>query len=115
EDTNMANIDPFININRGLTGLENYFRGAGTPINKPANIVQGIQGTLNTIRTNYQRIDKDLDNVTQQRDDRDAKIVQLQQDVNGYRQQMPLCRIKLIRLPRSETIGREHGYRLIML
>ena len=87
EDTNMANIDPFININRGLTRLENYFRGAGTPINNPANIVQGIQGTLNTIQTNYQRIDQDLDNVTQQRDDRDAQIVQLQQDVNGYRQQ----------------------------
>ena len=86
EDTNMANIDPFININRGLTRLENHFRGAGTPINNPANIVQGIQGTLNTIWTNYQRIDQDLDNVTQQRDDRDNQITQLQQNINGYRQ-----------------------------
>jgi len=87
EDTDMAHIDSFININKGLPRLENYFRGAGTPINNPVNIVQGIQGTLNTIQTNYQRINQDLDNATQQRDARDAQILQLQQDVNGYRQQ----------------------------
>ena len=28
-----------------------------------------------------------MDNITRQRDDRDAQILQLQQDVNGYRQQ----------------------------
>ncbi|CAJ0648875.1 16524_t:CDS:2, partial [Entrophospora sp. SA101] len=36
---------------------------------------------------NYQRIDQDLDDVTNQRDARDAQIVQLQQDVNYFRQQ----------------------------
>ena len=82
----MAHIDPFINITRGLNQLENHFTG-GTPLINPANIIQGMYGTLNTIRANYQRIDQDLDDVTNQRDARDAQIVQLQQDVNYFRQQ----------------------------
>ncbi|CAJ0765915.1 445_t:CDS:1, partial [Entrophospora sp. SA101] len=79
EVTDMAHIDPFIDITRGLNRLENHFTG-GTPLNNPANIIQGMYGTLNTIRANYQRIDQDLDDVTNQRDARDAQIVQLQQD-----------------------------------
>ena len=59
----------------------------GTPLNNPTNIIQGMYGTLNTIRANYQRIDQDLDDITNQRDDRDAQIIQLQQGINGYRQQ----------------------------
>src|SRR6266545_7038618 len=86
EDTDMAHIDPFINITRGFNRLENHFTG-GTPLINPANIIQGMYGTLNTIRANYQRIDQDLDDVTNQRDARDAQIVQLQQDVNYFRQQ----------------------------
>ncbi|CAJ0832494.1 15098_t:CDS:2 [Entrophospora sp. SA101] len=86
EDTDMAHIDPFINITRGLNRLENHFTG-GTPLINPVNIIQGMYGTLNTIRANYQRIDQDLDDVTNQRDARDAQIVQLQQDVNYFRQQ----------------------------
>ncbi len=42
---------------------------------------------MNTIQTIYQRIDQDLIDITQQRDDRDTQITQLQQDINGYRQQ----------------------------
>ncbi|CAJ0902538.1 8395_t:CDS:2 [Entrophospora sp. SA101] len=86
EDTDMAHIDPFINITRGLNRLENHFTG-GTPLINPVNIIQGMYGTLNTIWANYQRIDQDLDDVTNQRDARDAQIVQLQQDVNHFRQQ----------------------------
>ena len=82
----MAHIDPFINVFKGLEWLENHLRGNGTPLNNPTNIIQGIHGSLNTIRANYQRIDRDLDNVTQQRDDRDNQITQLQQNINGYRQ-----------------------------
>ncbi|CAJ0749890.1 2917_t:CDS:2, partial [Entrophospora sp. SA101] len=86
EDTDMAHIDPFINITRGLNRLENHFTG-GTPLINPANIIQGMYGTLNTIRANYQRIDQDLDDISNQRDARDAQITQLQQDVNYFRQQ----------------------------
>ncbi|CAJ0759396.1 21086_t:CDS:1, partial [Entrophospora sp. SA101] len=39
EDIDMAHIDPFINITRGLNRLENHFTG-GTPLNNPANIIQ---------------------------------------------------------------------------
>ncbi|CAJ0634016.1 323_t:CDS:2, partial [Entrophospora sp. SA101] len=39
EDTDMAHIDPFINITRGLNRLENHFTG-GTPLINPANIIQ---------------------------------------------------------------------------
>src|SRR3982750_4034549 len=46
-----------------------------------------MYGTLNTIRANYQRIDQDLDDVTNQRDARDVQIAQLQHDVNYFRQQ----------------------------
>ncbi|CAG8628205.1 15927_t:CDS:2, partial [Dentiscutata heterogama] len=63
EDINMVNLDLFIQINQGLDYIENYLRGAGTLLNNPINIINGI------------------------RDDRDNQIVQLQQDVNFYRQQ----------------------------
>ena len=82
----MAHIDPFINITRGLNRLENHFTG-GTPLNNPTNIIQGIRGSLNTVRHNYQSAYQDIDGVIAQRDNRDAQIVQLQQDVNLYRQQ----------------------------
>jgi len=65
----MAHIDPFVNITWGLHRLETHFRGHSTPLNNPANIVQGMYGTLDTIQTNYQRIDQDLDDITNQQDD----------------------------------------------
>ena len=86
DSTNIANMDLFISMNRGLNRLERHFRREGQPLNNPANLVQGIQGTLNTIRTNYQSKDQDLDYMTNQRDDRDNQITQLQQDINYYRQ-----------------------------
>src|SRR5438128_1386084 len=82
---NMANIDPFVNINRGLTRLENHFLGI-TPLNNPVNIVQGINGSLNTIRADYQRKVEDLDDVIAQRDIQNDQIAQLQIDINWYRQ-----------------------------
>lgn len=66
EDTDMAHIDPFTNITKGLNRLENHFRGHGTPLTNSGNIVQGMFGTLNTIRANYQRIEQDLDDITNQ-------------------------------------------------
>src|SRR5439155_695127 len=54
EDINMANLDLFIQIDRGLNRIENHIRGAGTPLNNPINIINGIRGSLNDIRLNYQ-------------------------------------------------------------
>ena len=87
EDTDMANLDLFIQIDRGLNRIENHLRGAGTPLNNPTNIINGIRGSLNAVRLNYQNAYQDIDGVIAQRDNRDAQIVQLQQDVNLYRQQ----------------------------
>ncbi|CAG8623052.1 1143_t:CDS:2, partial [Paraglomus occultum] len=63
---------------KGLNRLENHFRG-GTPLINPIRIIEGIHGTLNTIRANYQRIDRDLDDIANQRDDRDNQIDQVKQ------------------------------------
>src|SRR6185369_7695467 len=82
EDTDMANIDLFIQIDRGLNRIENHLRGAGTPLNNPTNIINGIRGSLNAVRLNYQNAYQDIDGVIAQRDNRNAQIVQLQQDVN---------------------------------
>ncbi|CAG8621894.1 3919_t:CDS:1 [Paraglomus occultum] len=86
-DINMANLDLFIQIERGLNRIKNHIQGGGTPLNNPINIIEGIRGSLNTVRHNYQSAYQDIDGVIAQRDDRDAQIVQLQQDVNFYRQQ----------------------------
>ncbi|CAG8497688.1 16227_t:CDS:2 [Dentiscutata heterogama] len=87
EDVDMANLDLFIQIERGLTRIEKHLRGAGTPLNNPMNIINGIRGSLNTVQHNYQSAYQDIDGVIAQRDDSNNQIVQLQQDVNFYRQQ----------------------------
>jgi chromosome segregation ATPase len=94
---NMANVDPFINIATGLRRLKNHFLGIVT-LNKPANIIQSINGTLNTIRANYQRIEHDLEDVTAQRDIRDDQITQLQIDINWYRQRDTVYQNEINRL-----------------
>ncbi|CAG8636931.1 3159_t:CDS:2, partial [Paraglomus brasilianum] len=86
EDIDMANLDLFIQIDRGLNRIENHLKGAGTPLNNPINIINGIRGSLNAVRLNYQSAYQDIDGVIAQRDDSNNQIVQLQQDVNYYRQ-----------------------------
>ena len=87
EDIDMANLDLFIQIERGLNRIKNHIQGGGTPLSNPINIIEGIRGSLNTVRHNYQSAYQDIDSVIAQRDDNNNQIVQLQQDVNYYRQQ----------------------------
>ncbi|CAG8590430.1 2690_t:CDS:2 [Paraglomus occultum] len=47
-------------------------------------------------------LSKDLDDITTQRDDRDAQIVQLQQDINRHRQLDTLNKIILTNLLKKE-------------
>ena len=51
-DTNsnitMANL--IRNINKEIDQIENHIRETGTPIQNPANIIDGIRGLLNTVR-----------------------------------------------------------------
>ncbi|CAG8605180.1 392_t:CDS:1, partial [Paraglomus occultum] len=49
EDIDMANLNLFIQIDRGLNRIENHIRGAGTPLNNPINIINGIRGSLNDV------------------------------------------------------------------
>ena len=45
----MTTANLIVNINRGLDRIENHIRGAGTPMQNPANVINGIRGSLNTI------------------------------------------------------------------
>src|SRR6266498_960494 len=58
-DMTTANL--IININRGLDRIENHIRGAGMPMQNPANIIDDIRGLLNTIRVTLQNITTERD------------------------------------------------------
>jgi len=62
----MANLDLFIQIDRGLNHIENYIRGARTPLNNPINIINSIRGSLNAVRLNYQSAYQNIDGVIAQ-------------------------------------------------
>ncbi|CAG8498908.1 9462_t:CDS:1 [Paraglomus occultum] len=66
EDPDMANLDLFIQIERGLNRIKNHIQGGGTPLNNPINIIEGIRGSLNTVRHNYQSVYQDIDGVIAQ-------------------------------------------------
>src|ERR1051325_341513 len=56
DNLNMATADLIGNINRGLNRIENHIGGVGTPMQNPANVIDGIRGSLNTIRATLQNI-----------------------------------------------------------
>src|SRR3954452_23558299 len=58
-DMTTANL--ITNINRGLDRIENHIREAGTPLQNPFNILDGIRGSLNTIRATLQNITAERD------------------------------------------------------
>ncbi len=49
------------NVNRGLEWIENHIRGVDTPMQNPANVIDGIRGSLNTIRVTLQNITTERD------------------------------------------------------
>ena len=49
------------NINRGLDRIENHIKGVGMPMQNPANVINGIRGSLNTIRVTLQNITAERD------------------------------------------------------
>src|SRR6266496_3245625 len=57
----MATSNLIVNINRGLDRIENYIRGASTPMQNPANVIDSIRGSLNTIRVTLQNISTECD------------------------------------------------------
>ena len=57
----MATTNLIANVNRGLDRIENHIRGVGTPMQNPANVIDGIRGSLNTIRVTLQNITTERD------------------------------------------------------
>jgi len=57
----MATTNLMANVNRGLERIENHIRGVGTPMQNPANVIDGIRGLLNTIRVTLQNITTERD------------------------------------------------------
>jgi chromosome segregation ATPase len=57
----MATTNLIANVNRGLDRIENHIRGVGTPMQNPANVIDGIRSSLNTIRVTLQNITAECD------------------------------------------------------
>src|ERR671926_1039028 len=57
----MATTNLIANVNRGLNRIENHIRGVGTPMQNPANVIDGIKGSLNTIQVTLQNITAERD------------------------------------------------------
>jgi chromosome segregation ATPase len=57
----MTTTNLIANINRGLDRIENHIRGAGTLMQNPANVIDGIRGSLNTVRATLQNITTERD------------------------------------------------------
>ena len=50
----MAMTNLITNINRGLDQIENHIKRVSTPMQNPANIIDGIKGSLNTVQVTLQ-------------------------------------------------------------
>src|SRR3954454_1792639 len=77
----MTTADLIRNINRGIDRIKNHIRGTGTPIQNPANVIDGIRGLLNTIRANLQ-------NITAERDQYQNLLNEINREVPNLRNQI---------------------------
>ena len=57
----MATTNLIANVNRGLNQIENHIRGVGMSMQNPANIIDGIRSSLNTIWITLQNITAERD------------------------------------------------------
>ena len=82
----MATANLIININRGLDQIENHIRGADTPMQNPANVINGIRGSLNTIRVTLQNITAGRDqyqNLLNETNERERVLIQQLRDMRN--------------------------------
>ena len=89
----MAMTNLIANVNRGLEQIENHIRGIGTPMQNPANVIDGIRGSLNTIRVTLQ-------NITTERDQYQNLLHDLIQQVDNLRNQFTDSENQNLRLQR---------------
>src|SRR5205823_14868981 len=82
----MATANLIVNINRGLDRIENHIRGASTPMQNPANVIDGIRGSLNTIRVTLQNITAERDqyqNLLNETNERERVLIQQLRDMRN--------------------------------
>ena len=82
----MATANLIVNINRGLDRIENHIRGAGTPMQNPANVIDGIRGSLNTIRVTLQSTTAERDqyqNLLNETNERERVLIQQLRDMRN--------------------------------
>ena len=75
----MATADLIGNINRGLDWIENHIRGASTLLPNSINILDGIRGSLNTIRITLQNATTERDqyqNILNETNERERILIQ---------------------------------------
>ncbi|UZO22838.1 uncharacterized protein OCT59_015187 [Rhizophagus irregularis] len=89
----MATTNLIANVNRGLDRIENHIRGVGTPMQNPANVIDGIRGSLNTIRVTLQ-------NITAERDQYQNILNDTNNRERDYRNQLRDSRNQNLRLQR---------------
>src|ERR1044072_8440375 len=61
DNLDMTTTNLIANVNRGLERIENHIKGVGTPMQNPAHVIDGIRGSLNTIRVTLQNITTERD------------------------------------------------------
>src|SRR5438045_5927927 len=82
----MATADLIRNINRGIDRIENHIRGTGTPIQNPANVIDGIRGLLNTVQVTLQNITAECDqyqNLLNEINKREQVLIQQLKDMRN--------------------------------
>ena len=82
----MATANLIVNINRGLDRIENHIRGAGTPMQNPTNVIDGIRGSLNTIWVTLQNITAERDqyqNLLNETNERERVLIQQLRDMRN--------------------------------
>src|SRR6266498_4850027 len=89
----MATANLIGNINRGLNRIEDHIKGVGTPMQNPANVIDGIRGSLNTIRIILQ-------NITAERDQYQNLLHDSIQQVDNLRNQFTDSENQNLRLQR---------------
>jgi hypothetical protein len=89
----MATTNLIANVNRGLDRIENHIRGVGMPMQNPTNVIDGIRGSLNTIRVTLQ-------NITVERDQYQNLLNDTNRRVNDYRNELNDSRHQNLRLQR---------------
>src|SRR5438045_8971321 len=75
------------NINRGIDRIENQSIGTGTPIQNPANVIDGIRGSLNTVRVSLQNITAEHDQYQNLLNDINREVPNLRNQIQDLKNQ----------------------------